>query len=264
MNYKRKLFKGFLLTLLFSGAGVDAQADKEKKDNTGTNPINFTNDLRLYFNFSELNTAGDGDSQTLTLEYRSPILDGKAQWRIRMRNVNNEIDTNNDGVNELDESGFGAMDIRFLTVPYLNMEKKFAFAVGLELLLDTANDPELRSGSTSLGPQAFAVFFKPPGGGALVAPAYQHVFNISGKVVNRTQLDVFYLWTFKKPFINWLMANPQGVIDYQNDDTDSWNIDFEAGKMVTKNQSFYLRPGIGIGDGRFFDWDMEVGLKCVW
>jgi hypothetical protein len=268
----KKILLCLYLTLLFFGTSIVVQAEeaKKEKDNTGTNPINFTHDLRLYYNFAQLNVegddpklVGDGTSQTITLEFRAPIIDGKAQWRMRVRTEYKEIDFNDDGEADFDESGVGAMDFRFLTVPYLNMEKKFALAAGLEVFLDTANDPELRSGSTSLGPQLFAVFFKPPGGGALVAPAYQHVLEVDGKGVNRTQLDIFYLYLFKTPYINWLLVNPQGVWDYNNE-KDSWNIDSEAGKMLTKNLSFYVRPGLGIGSDRVFDWDIEGGLKYIW
>jgi len=53
-------------------------------------------------------------------------------------------------------------------------------------------------------------------------------------------------------------------IDYDNDNTTSWNLDVEAGKMITRNQSIYLRPGTGIGGHRFFDWNLEIGWKQVW
>jgi len=173
-----------------------------------------------------------------------------------------KADTTNNGIDNIDDRGFGDIDFRLLTVPYINMKKKFALAMGLEVIIDTAEDSTLGGNSTSFGPQVFAVFFK-PWGGALVEPAYQHVFSASGKDVNCTQLDVFHLYIFKKNFVNWFMINPQAVIDYESD-KDSWNIDFEAGKMLTKNQSIYLRPGVGMGRERPFDFDAEIGWKLVW
>jgi hypothetical protein len=265
MNY----YKFILLVLLIGMFSVVSQAQEDikeamKADNTGTNPINFTNDFRIYYNYAELNAKGDGKAQTTTFEFRTPILNEKVQFRVRARNVEREIDLTGNGVDNIDERGFGDMDIRFLTVPYMNMKEKFALAVGLEAIFDTADDPALGGSSTSLGPQIFAVFFKPPGGGALVAPAYQHVFSVGGENVNRTQLDLFYLYTFKKGLINWALVNPQGVIDYQNDNHSSWNIDCEIGKMITKNQSLYIRPGFGIGGNASYDWDIEFGWKLVW
>jgi len=265
--FKQRIFQYFLLTLVLFGASVAVQAEgveEAAEDNTGTNPISFTNDLRIYYNFSELNTKGDGESHTTTLEFRTPFADGKWQFRIRMPYVWEEADTTGNGINNIDDNGIGNVNIRFLTVPILKMEKKFALATGLEVFFDTANDPKIAESSISLGPAVFAVFFKPPGGAAMIVPAYQHVFSVGGKDVNRTQLDVFYLYTWKDKFINWMMINPQGVIDYENDNDSAWNIDLEAGKMLTKTQSLYLRPGIGIGGDRIFDWDMEVGWKMVW
>jgi len=239
-------------------------AQEAKKDNTGTNPINFTNDFRIYHNFSELNTLGDGEVNTTTLQFKTPFADGKWQFQIKMPFVAKEADTNGNGVNNIDENGLGNLSIRFLTVPILKMEKKFALATGLEVSFDTANDPKIAASSTTLGPQVFAVFFKPPGGGALVAPAYQHVFDVGGKDANRSLLDLFYLYAFKDKFINWAMINPQAVINYESDNDTHINIDLEAGKMISKTQSVYLRPGFGIGGDRLFDWDIEAGWKVVW
>ncbi len=251
-----------VLALLLLANPVFAQ--EEKKDNTGTNPINFTNDFRIYHNYSELNTVGDGAANTTTMQFRTPFADGKWQFQIKMPFVAKEVDTTGNGINNIDDSGLGNLSVRFLTVPIVKMEKKFALATGLEVFFDTANDPKIAGSSTSLGPQVFAVFFKPPGGGVLMAPAYQHVFSIGGKDVNRTQLDFFYLYSIKNSFINWALINPQAVINYESDNDTHINIDLEAGKMISKTQSVYLRPGFGIGGDRLFDWDIEGGWKVVW
>ena len=221
-------------------------------------------DLRIYYNFSELNTLGDGEAHTSTIQYRTPFADGKWQLQLKMPFVSKEIDSTGNGVNNIDDSGLGNLSVRFLTVPILKMEKKFALATGLEVGFDTSNDPKIGESSTTLGPQVFAVFFKPPGGGALIAPAYQHVFSVGGKDANRSLLDLFYLYSFKDKFINWAMINPQALINYESDNDTHINIDLEAGKMISKTQSVYLRPGFGIGSDRLFDWDIEAGWKMVW
>jgi len=233
-----------------------------EKDNTGTNPINFSNDVRVHYNYAELDSKGDSDSQTTTVEYAFPISE-TWQFRARTRHLNNQIDVTGNGVNDVDASGLGDTDIRILNVPYLNMEKKMAVAVGLEVTFDTADKEVLGAGSTMLGPQLFMVFFNPIGGGTLVAPAYQHVFDVSGDKVNQSRLDLFYLYTFKSGLINWALINPQGVLDYENE-KDHWNIDVEMGKMLTKNHSLYLRPSSAFGSDRFYNWNVEVGLKVIW
>ncbi|MGD8530581.1 MAG: hypothetical protein PVG97_06340, partial [Syntrophobacterales bacterium] len=159
-------------------AQEDPQSDM-KADKTGTNPINFTFDARIYNEYQWLNTDGDGNQNITTLEFRAPLVDGKLQFRVKARHLDIKADLNDDGSDDLDDSGFGDTDIRFLTVPYLDMAKKRAIAVGLEVFLDTASEDILGSGATSLGPQVFCVFFKPFGGlFDLVAPAYQHKFSV--------------------------------------------------------------------------------------
>ncbi len=67
------------------------------------------------------------------------LLDGKLQFRVKARYLDISADLNDDGTDDLDDSGFGDTDIRFLTVPYLDMANKWAIAVGLEVFLDTAS-----------------------------------------------------------------------------------------------------------------------------
>jgi hypothetical protein len=243
-----------------------------KSDKKGTNPINFTYDARLYNEYQWLNTEGDGNQNITTFEFRAPILDGKWQFRLRTRGVNIEADLNNDGIDDLDDSGWGDTDFRFLTVPYLDMSKKMAVAFGVEVFLDTASEDALGSGATSLGPQIFAVFFKPFGGMFdLVAPAYQHKFSVdedSGRgEIHQGLIDVFFLKTSKDKQ-RWALIDPQGVIDYENN-TEFMLIDVEVGTMLdkyldAKGHSAYLRPSIGIGADRPTDGSIEVGYKIIW
>ena len=252
-------------------AADDTQAAM-KADKTGTNPINFTYDARIYNEYQWLNTEGDGDQNITTLEFRAPIMDGKWQFRVRTRYQGIEADLNDDGRDDLDESGWGDTDIRFLTVPYMDMSKKMAIAVGLEIFFDTASDDALGSGATSLGPQVFAVFFKPFGGMFdLISPAYQHKFSVDEddgrSKVHQGLIDLFFLKTSKDKQ-RWVLIDPQGVLDYEND-TEFMLIDVEVGTMLdkylgTKGHSVYLRPSVGIGTDRPYDGSVEVGYKMVW
>ena len=102
-----------------------AQTEEQKADQTGTNPINFSKDFRVYDNYTWLN-FGDGGANVLTAEYRTPFAGGKWQWRVRARYTGIEADLNNDGFDEIDQTGMGDIDMRFLTVLNMNMEKKTA------------------------------------------------------------------------------------------------------------------------------------------
>jgi hypothetical protein len=256
----------------YSLAKEDAQASAMQADKTGTNPINFTFDARIYNEYQWLNTAGDGSQNITTLEFRAPLKGGKFQFRMRARRVGISADLNDDGSDDLDDSGLGDTDIRFLTVPYLDMANKRAIAVGLEAFFDTASDDVLGSGATSLGPQVFAVFFKPFGGIIdLFAPAYQHKFSVTeddGRSrVHQGLIDIFFLkMSADKQY--WSLFDPQIILDYENE-TEFMLIDIEVGTMLdryfgTKGHSAYFRPSIGIGCDRPTDGSIEAGYKIIW
>lgn len=262
------------IAVVLSSISVSAQDSKEdakaaaKADKTGTNPINFQNELRIYNEYTWLNTDGDGNQNLTTLEYRTPFLDGKWQYRLRAKYNAIKADINDDGSDELDASGFGDLDMRFLTVPYLNVSKKMAFAAGLELFLDTASDDELGSGAWTLGPQVFYVKFLQRG---LFAPGLQYKISVeedSGRdEVNQILIDLNYLF-MSKDKQSWFFTDPQIVFDFEKD-TEFAIVDFEFGAMLSKwtdlqGQSIYIRPSIGVGTDRPSDYSVEVGYKFVW
>jgi hypothetical protein len=265
------------LTCLIGFVSFDAQAEEDPKaamkaDKTGQNPVNFTYDFRIFNEYQWLNTAGDGNQNLTTLEFRAPFADGKWQFRVRARYAAIEADLNDNGVDDLDESGLGDADFRFLTVPYLDMSKRLAFALGLEVFLDTASEDELGSGATSLGPQGFLVFFAPFGlKGTLLAPAYQHKFSVDEDddrdEIHQGLIDLFFVWISKsKQF--WALADPQIILDYEENEEFAI-VDLEIGSMLdrhlgTTGHSIYLRPSIGIGADRPTDGSIEVGYKIIW
>ena len=140
--------------------------------------MNFTFDARLYDEYRWLNTDGDGRQNLLTAEFRAPFAGGKWQVRAKVRSVNLKADFNDDGFDDVNERGFGDTDIRVMTIPYLNMEKKLAVAVGVEAFIDTASEDALGTGATSLAPFIFLGIFNPIGPGSIFVPGYQHTFSI--------------------------------------------------------------------------------------
>jgi hypothetical protein len=262
----------FLFIIIFTSSAYAQEEAAIKADKTGTNPVNFTNDFRLYNEYIWLNTRGDGYQNVTTMQYRTPFADGKWQFQAKIRSVGIKADINDDGRDDVDEWGFGDTDLRFLTVPYLNMKKKRALAMGLEVFLPTASEEVLGSERVSLGPQIFAVKFLPFGiPGTLIAPAYQHKFSVYEQSDNDSQqlglLDLFILWSSPSKQY-WALLDPQGVIDYEND-IEFGQVDAEAGMMLdkvlgTQGHSIYVRPSIGFGRDRLSDGSIEVGYKIVW
>ncbi len=257
-----------LLTLTMASVNGYAQEEQEK-DKTGTNPVNFLREIRVYNEYTVLNTEGDGNQNLTTAEIRLPFADGKWQWRMRARLFNSiEADLNDDGSDDLDDSGMGDWDMRFLTVLDLNMETGTAWAAGLEVFLNTADVDVLGAGSTSLGPQVFYVKFLPTG---LFAPGLQYKFSIDeddGRdEVDQILIDLNYL-KMADDKQSWFFTDPQIVFDNEND-IEFAIVDLEWGWMMSTwfddlpGQSFYLRPSFGVGADRPTEGSIEFGYKIV-
>jgi len=240
---------------------------KFEKDKTGTNPVNFTFDARLYNEYRWLNTAGDGGQNLTTFEFRAPFASGKWQFRGKIRAVDLKADFNDDGTDDVDEFGFGDIDLRFMTVPYMNIKKKFAMALGIEFFLNTASEDELGAGATSVAPLIFLGFFNPIGPGSVLFPGYQHTFSIDeddGRSrVNSGLIDLFLVQTFKENKY-WTYVDPQIVLDYEND-SYFMLLELQGGMMVGPiGHSTYIMPSFGVGGDRPYDFSIEVGYKIVW
>ena len=163
MNASGKLsFATIAIVVLVALCSVGVASENEhtkKSDKTGTNPVNLQDEIRIYNEYSWLNTEGDGNQNVTTFEFRTPFAGGKWAFRMRQDYSYFSADFDDDGTDDVNETGIGDFDMRFLTVPYL--KGKNAFAVAMEFFLNTANEPALGSGTTVLGPQAFyARFFR--------------------------------------------------------------------------------------------------------
>jgi hypothetical protein len=253
--------------LMMASASSYAE-EKQGNDKTGTNPINFSRDFRVYNEYSALNTEGDGTQNLTTAEIRLPFADGKWQWRLRARLNSIEADLNDDGSDDLDDSGLGDWDMRFLTVFDLNMESKTAWAGGLEVFMNTADEDALGAGSTSLGPQVFYVKFLPTG---LFAPGLQYKFSVDedeGRSdVDQILIDLNYL-RMADDKKSWFFTDPQLVFDNETD-IEFAIVDLEWGWMMATwyddltGHSFYVRPSFGLGADRPAEGSVEFGYKIV-
>lgn len=237
------------------------------KDKTGTNPMNFTYDARLYDEYRWLNTEGEGRQNLLTAEFRAPFAGGKWQIRAKIRSSNLRADFNNDGFNDVSERGFGDTDIRVMTIPYLSMEKKLAVAVGVEAFIDTASDDALGTGATSLAPFIFLGIFNPIGPGSIFVPGYQHTFSVKeddGRdKVHGGLIDMFLVKTWRDNKY-WGYVDPQIVLDYK-EGTQFMLLEFQAGMMVgPAGHSMWAMPSFGVGNHRPYDFSLEIGYKIVW
>ena len=273
-----RIFLIVAVVLCLAAPGVIAQEEvttaedveqKFKKDKTGTNPMNFTFDARLYNEYRWLNTAGDGYQNLTTFEFRAPFASGKWQFRGKARGVILKVDPTSSTLG-VDESGFGDIDLRFMTIPYMNLKKRSAVALGVEFFLDTASEDALGAGATIVAPLLFYAYFNPFGPGSIIVPGYQHKFGIDeddGREVNEGLIDIFMVKTWGGNQF-WGFIDPQILLDYEND-IEFMLLEIQAGMMTdkyfgTKGHSAYIMPSFGVGADRPYDFSLEVGYKIIW
>jgi hypothetical protein len=250
------------------GEDAAAKAANNKSDKSGTNPINFQDDVRIYSEYSWINTEGEGNQSVTTLEFRTPFAGGKWAFRLRQDYSYLGADLDNDGEDDVNETGTGDLDFRFVTI--IHQFGMNAFAGAMEVFLNTANDEVLGSGATVLGPQMFyARFFRGGWGpykGGLFAPGLQYQRSVEedpgrGKI-NKVLIDLNFLLMGKSKK-HWFFMDPQIIFDLETHQEFAI-IDLEWGLMLPwKGQSVYVRPAFGVGHDRPVDYGIEFGYKVV-
>jgi len=283
-RFNRLIFVTPLVVLvLMFGAVSLSMAQEEKKDNSGTNPVNFTYDFRFYTEMAQIPDDG-GSMITNTVEFRAPLgrdianLTGKQEGlfndmgnrfslRFRGRYQNLSVtDPSASPFGASSVSGIGDFDARLLGIAYTS--NWVIIAPGLEAFFNTASNPALGSGKVSLGPQVFFAFPGLLGKGSLFAPGYQYVFSVAGDDnrddISRSQIDIYGVWGLAGGK-NWLILDPQIVLDHKNS-REFLTVEAEWGFIIYYQAgiSGYLRPGVGFGEDKPYSWNLEAGLKFVW
>jgi hypothetical protein len=163
-------------------------AAQAQDDNTGTNPINFTYDMRFITGMDWLRDDG-GSIIKNTFQFSAPLgrdlanLTGTDRWddlgrkfALRVRGYWNTLSVDNPS--QATVSGIGDLDARLLWLAHVN--NKWGIAPGLEAFFNTASDDALGTGKTSLAPTLFVTLFNVLGRGSIFAPGYQYVFSVGG------------------------------------------------------------------------------------
>jgi hypothetical protein len=248
-----------------------------KKDNTGTNPVNFTYDFRIIQEMQKF--KDDAGSQNKSyFEFRAPmgrdianvadkqagsLVDLGSRWAVRLRGYYNTKTINdNSAAGSTTYSGIGDFDARILTVAYSS--SKFVIAPGLEGFFNTASNDAVGAGQNILAPVVFFGWFNILGKNSITAPGIQHRISLDGEKVSQTVLDLYYVKILAKGK-NWLIINPQPIFDWVNGSTYMM-VDIEWGFMIVPKSGIAgaIRPGFGIGADAPLSYNFEFQLKFVW
>ncbi len=74
MCVMKPIFQSMIVLLLLVLGSFPALAQSgDGQDSSGTNPINFTYDFRIYSEFQQFNAQGDNGGGLLTFEYSVPV-----------------------------------------------------------------------------------------------------------------------------------------------------------------------------------------------
>jgi hypothetical protein len=163
-------------------------------------------------------------------------------------------------------SGVGDLDVRVNYLPYVTT--KNALLVALEASFDTAKDVAQGRGKNTVMPMIGYAFFLP--NNFIFAPAYQHNLSVSGDEdradINEGYVDIYMVKTTRNKYA-WLLLDPRVIIDYENDNHVSGVVELEAGSLVGRMMggvgSVYLRPGVGFGENRIYNWNIQAGFKLI-
>ena len=110
-----------MICLLLATLAQAQQGGKAKGDDSGTNPINFTYDFRIWNETQDL--QGENTFSKMTFEYRFPL---SKTWAGRFRGYVPTLNLAGQSFH-----GLGDVDMRVLHIPLLR--KKWALVLGLGL-----------------------------------------------------------------------------------------------------------------------------------
>lgn len=235
-------------------SGAEAQ---EAKDTSGTNPAVLTRTLSFSNEYRFL--PGDEYYDITNVRYTEPFFDGKASSRLTL-----PLDATN--LTGDDEFGLGDIAAKFSWIPYLS--RRQAFILSTEIYAPTASEDVLGTGKWVAAPGLTWAYFASPE--VIIAPAYIQNFSFAGDGdranVNRGDFDLYVVY---KPHAKrwWLTSDLTASYDFEAETAPmSWEValGFNLGKLANGGAiNGYIRPGIGIGNDRPYDYNMEVGVSLV-
>lgn len=245
------------LVLAFTITGGMALAEEASGAvDTGTDPTKLSNQFETKYEYLDLNgvssnvlrlgyTMAFGTRRDYSLKFTLPVV----------------------SVDALGNDDFGVGDVSAKLTHVFGVTRKGGYVVQGELVLDTADRPELGTGQDVFkGTFIWANFLK---SGSIFAPAVVHSVDLSNNAgradVNTTTFDFYYVPKLRDPR-NLMTVDPALVFDREAD-TSYASLQVTAGRVVGKAMRgaliAFVKPSLFAGADRPGDWGLEVGLKVI-
>jgi hypothetical protein len=248
-----------IMILMITTGETSALAQEEAK--TGADPTDFITRYEPSYEHKELDNGSELELFVLRgdLALRRDI-----SLRVDLPVINFDPDSDLNRIGFDDETGFGDMITQIIYKPYSG--EQMAAIVGVRVDWDTATEDEVGQGGTTVAPLGAIAWY--PSKGWIIAPVLQ--WTIGEDLDNdplpgdRDRNELSYrqivLWQPMKPYMSWLMLDPELIIDFEDDNDETLNIGLEYGKMVSKTMAVFVKPTIGFGDSDL-DWGIKIGFR---
>lgn len=224
--------------------------------NNGTNPTLLATTMGTQYQYTNL---GDGFSAGLyEAYYTRPFGEkGNMAWTTTLRFASGPIDQ---------DIGLGDFSAKFTHVPIVTPEYGVAYTV--ELLLDTADRPELGSGQTNVKMSAFYAKFLEDG--SIFAPAVVHLFGLGDEdfgrsYLNQTTIDFYYVPKLPNPKY-FVTLDPALIRDWENEKNFASlqvTMGTLTGKLFGGESQIFVKPGVVVGGGQSAVWSVQAGFKVI-
>ena len=250
---RRRLFKVLTAAVLSVAAAGTSVAAEEV--NTGTNPTLLATTASAQYKYNDL--RGGTSTGLFEAVYAQPF--GPARHKslqVTLPYASGVLDNS---------YALGDVGLKFVHVVDVNERRGFAYTA--ELLLNSADRPELGRGQTVAKVSGFYARFLP--NGSIFAPALVHESGFNrdaGRArVNTTTIDFYYVPKLANP--NYFMTyDPAIVRDWTADGSyASLTITFGRvlGKLFGGDSQIFIKPQILIGPDRPVDGSVQVGFKVL-
>jgi hypothetical protein len=234
-----------------------AAAAQEAAPDNGTDPTRLNTSFSV--SFEGINLPERGQLDTLYFKYGFPIsADRRTSLNLKLPLVSNSLGE--------DGYGLGDFSIKITHVPVVT--RTHGIVVSAEAVLNTADAPDRGFGVDALKLTAiYAVFLK---SGAIFAPSFLQTFSVGSpdpgrKDVNLTTIDFYYVPKLANPKA-YMTIDPAILYDWESDEI-AGAIAVTYGQSVDLglpgNESFFIKPSLGLGSNRGSGLGLEVGFKVV-
>jgi hypothetical protein len=226
-------------------------------DTSGTNPAVLTRNLTINSEYLKLTT--DNYALITNFQYTEPFANNRMSFRFKLPVLATDV---------LGEDLWGLGDLSGKWSWVATINRKTALVVATELFAPTASEKVLGTGNWVLAPSLIYAFFVNKN--IIIAPAYIHNFSFAGDGdranIHRGDFDLYMVYTSNNRA--WWMTSDLGVsFNYETSKFPAfWKLQY--GRTLAKLSgggvlNGFIRPSIGVGGDRDFDWSVQVGLSLI-